>query len=422
MGKYIVENGKYTVFAKDISSVQKIISREKENIDEIKEKVESMIKKNGGAYKNLTENMSHTKLEILMYDINTDIFEEQKYATVKGLVKQRKRQENTFLYSLGYKYDGITKQRLDYILAHEINRLMLNPSTVEMQLSDEETKSRQVAGVIRKNEENGQYYGLQMQESVLNMLAELTVKNNKSADDIMKGKAESVFVNKHPQFDKLVRLIAISMRNDYLEEISFDKLLKLKLDSQILNVNGEQEPANTFFYFLVNDTSIIEKEFDKYLQEGAYKKFNLMLKNLDKVDYKDERYQIECERLEDIIVEFANNRMQEKYKLASQKNNKIPSLQGKIQYLKEARGIEKLEEEKKSENKEVSWFIKIKRRYDEKNRQNEVNEHAKNLPKTNKDSFKQNIVTSSKVKKKIYEKNIESNENKTWENKDNKTR
>ena len=48
--------------------------------------------------------------------------------------------------------------------------------------------------------------------------------------------------------DDLVKLLAVSMRNDFDKEISFEQLAEQKIDAIITREDGSQVPANTFFY------------------------------------------------------------------------------------------------------------------------------------------------------------------------------
>lgn len=158
-----------------------------------------------------------------------------------------------------------------------MGHLVLNPANASRQTYDEKSNSRQVAGLIRRDEATRKLYGLQMQENAINLIAQLAVRGEYSADDIITGKKDVSEFNYYKKADDLVKLLAVSMRNDFGQEMSFEQLAKQKIDSFIEHSDGTKEPANTFFYGILNDSSILENEFDKYMGKDAWRELDLAI-------------------------------------------------------------------------------------------------------------------------------------------------
>lgn len=136
---------------------------------------------------------------------------------------------------------------------------MLNPSNSITMVDDEELGTTQVSGFIRYDKNTQKYNGLQIQENAINLLAQLATRGDISADDIISGKEDVSEFNNYKRCDKLVNLLAVSMRNDFDREMSFEELVKNKIDSKIQHSDGTQEPANLFFYSILSDSKDIEK-------------------------------------------------------------------------------------------------------------------------------------------------------------------
>ena len=185
MGKFVVGNGQYVVYAKDGQEARQIISRELQRVDKIKEKIANLLSPDGIAMQNFMENTSEENLNIEFNDESSLIFDNPENVTTKGRVVQRSLQNGKFTYNLAYLYPEIQGHNADFRLAHEMGHLVLNPSNEKRQ--------------------------------------------DKRADD-------------------LVKLLAVSMRNDFEKEINFEQLAEQKIDSFIENSDGTKEPANTFFY------------------------------------------------------------------------------------------------------------------------------------------------------------------------------
>ena len=251
MGKYVAGNGQYVIYAKDQQEARQVISQELKRFDEIKSKMVSLLSENG-----------------------------------------------KFTYDLAYRYPDIQGHNADFRLAHEMGHLMLNPSNARMQTYDKETDTRQISGLIRvpKGQEKNRraYYGEQIQENAINLIASLAVRGEHSADDIMSGKVDVSEFNLYKKCDDLAKLLAVSMRNDFDNEMSFEQLVENKIDSFIEYSDGSKE------------------QFDIVFKEA-----------------------------QGMITEFANTRMQEKYKEAVARDGQdVPNLENKISMIQEMTGVE----------------------------------------------------------------------------------
>ena len=341
MGKFVAGNGQYVIYAKDQQEARQVISQELKRFDEIKSKMASLLSEDGKAIQNFLENTSEENLNIHFNDETSLIYDDPDNATTKGEVRQRNFENGKFTYDLAYRYPEIQGHNADFRLAHEMGHLMLNPSNSNRQVYDKESNSRQVSGLIRRNEEDGQFYGTQIQENAINLIAQLAVRGEHSADDIMSGKVDLSEFNLYKKADDLVKLLAVSMRNDYDKEMSFEQLAEQKIDSFIEHSDGSKEPANTFFYGILNDSSMIENEFDKYMGKGAWRDLDMAFQQLHQPNISQERFENIFQTAQALISEFANVRMQEKHKEAVARDGQdVPSLDNKISMIQEMTGIE----------------------------------------------------------------------------------
>lgn len=348
MGRYTAGDGQYVVYAKDVQEAKQVLSQEYKRVNEIKVKVKALLSKDGQAIQNFETNTSAENLNIYFYDEDSLIFDKPENATTKGEVRQRELKDGNFTYDLAYRYPEIQGQNADFRLAHEMGHLVLNPSNEKMQGYDKETDTRQVSGLIRvpKGQENNRnaYYGEEMQESAINLIGQLAIRGEHSADDIITGKADITEFNSYGKTDELVKLLAVSMRNDYTKEMSFEDLANNGLDSVIEHSDGTQEPANTFFYGTLNDSSIIQKEFDKYMGQGSWIDLNTFIKNLQSGELSNEQFDMIYSEAKGMITDFANARMHDKYQEAMDRDgSNVPNMDNKISTLNEASGIQNKE-------------------------------------------------------------------------------
>ena len=274
---------------------------------------------------------------------------EQEEVRIEEYAFKRSNENGKFTYDLAYRYPEIQGHNADFRLAHEMGHLMLNPSNTRRQTYDKETDTRQVSGLMRvpRGQERNlnAIYGTRMQENAINLIAELAIRGEHSADDIISGKVDVSEFNLYKKCDDLVKLLAVSMRNDFENEMSFEQLVENKIDSFIEHSDGSKEPANTFFYGVLNDSSIIENEFDKYMGKGAWRDLDTFISNLHNTNISKEQFDMVFKEAQGMIIEFANARMQEKYKEAVARNGQsVPTIANKINMINEMTGIE-LEQE-----------------------------------------------------------------------------
>ena len=127
-------------------------------------------------------------------------------------------------------------------------------------------------------------------------------------------------------------------------------MVENKIDSFIEHSDGSKEPANTFFYGVLNDSSMIENEFDKYMGKGAWRDLDTFITNLHNPNISKEQFDMVFKEAQGMITEFANTRMQEKYKEAVARNGQgVPSIDNKMSMIKEMTGTE-LEQETVGDN------------------------------------------------------------------------
>ena len=345
MGKYVAGNGQYVIYAKDQQEARQVISQELKRFDEIKSKMVSLLSEDGKAKQNFLENTSKENLNIYFNNETSLIYDDPENATTKGEVRQRSFENGKFTYDLAYRYPDIQGHNADFRLAHEMGHLMLNPSNARMQTYDKETDTRQISGLIRvpKGQEKNRraYYGEQIQENAINLIASLAVRGENSANDIMSGKVDVSEFNLYKKCDDLVKLLAVSMRNDFDNEMSFEQLVENKIDSFIEHSDGSKEPANTFFYGVLNDSSMIENEFDKYMGKGAWRDLNQAFEQLYDPNISKEKFDLVFKNAQGLIQEFANVRYLDKHKEAVTRNgrfNNIPNLTEKLEMIEKMTG------------------------------------------------------------------------------------
>lgn len=338
MSKYSFGNGQYVVYARDEQEARQIISKELRRFDNIKGLMSNLLTENGQALQNFIDNTSEDRLNIHFNDEYSGIYDIDWAA--KGEVRQRSIQDGIFSYDLAYRYPEIEGHNANFRLAHEMGHLMLNPSNEKRQTLDKESNSRQVAGLIRRDESSNQFYGTEIQENAINLIAQLAIRGNVKADDIITGKVDLSEFNSYKKCDDLVKLLAVSMRNDFDKEMSFEELAEFKIDSLITHKDGKKEPANTFFYGILNDSSMVENEFDKYLGNGAWRELNVAFSELYKSDISKERFELIFQNAQSLIQEFANSRYQEKYKETVIRNGgfNVPNLENKLKLIQEMTG------------------------------------------------------------------------------------
>lgn len=341
MSKFNFGNGQYVVYARNEQEARQVISQELQRVDKIREKVASLLSENGIAMQNFMENVSEENLNIHFNDETSLIYDDPENATTKGEVRQRNFVNGKFTYDLAYRYPDINGHNADFRLAHEMGHLVLNPANAKRQTYDKNTDSRQVSGLIRRTED-GKFYGLQVQENAINLIAELAVRGEHRADDIITGKVDVSEFNLYKKADDLVKLLAVSMRNDFDKEMSFEQLVEQKIDSFIEHSDGTREPANTFFYGVLNDSSIIENEFDKYMGKGAWRDLDTFITNLHNPNISKEQFNMVFKEAQEMITEFANTRFQDKHRETVVRNGgfNVPNLENKLEMIKEMTGIE----------------------------------------------------------------------------------
>ena len=339
MEKIIIGDNQYILYVNKENDASHILSQELTRIDDIKEMMASLLSEEGQAMQNFMENTSEDRLNIYFYDETSPIYDMDDKA--KGKVRRVRADDEKgyFSYDLAYRYPDILGCNANFRLAHEMGHLMLNPSNAKRQIYDRKTKSYHVSGLMRvpKGQKNNKdaIYGKQIQENAINLLAQLAIREKCSADDIITGKKDLTEHNSYRKCDDLVKLLVIAMRNDFDREISFEQLMKQKIDSFIRNNDGTKEPANIFFYGMLNDSSIIQKEFDHYMGKGAWKQLNEKFMQMYQTDISKEEFDLIFTQSQNLIYNFANARFQQKYKEALARNNssKIPNLDNKMKMI-----------------------------------------------------------------------------------------
>ncbi len=90
---------------------------------------------------------------------------------------------------------------------------------------------------------------------------------------------------------------------------------------------------------------MIENEFDKYMGKGAWRDLDTFITNLHNPNISKEQFDMIFKEAQGMITEFANTRMQEKYKEAVARDGQsVPTITNKINMINEMIGIE-LEQE-----------------------------------------------------------------------------
>ena len=355
--KIQLENGKYVVYAHSEQEAQKILKRELSRFEDIRGLMSELVTKDGKAYNNFIINTSNDRINIYFNDEESLIYDDPENVTTKGEVRTRTQIGNEIKYDLAYRYPVINGVDANFRLAHEMGHLMLNPSNSITMVDDEELGTTQVSGFIRYDKNTQKYTGLQIQENAINLLAQLATRGDISADDIISGKEDVSEFNNYKRCDKLVNLLAVSMRNDFDREMSFEELVKNKIDSKIQHSDGTQEPANLFFYSILSDSKDIEKEWNRVMaQDDKTYRWELIEKSFEKLhnlNLPKEQYDQIYELVQDLIVEFAEKRYQEKYKEAVNREGKenVPSIDEKIEFINKM--IEKEQEQEIDEKNDV---------------------------------------------------------------------
>lgn len=253
MSKFSYGNGQYVVYAQNEQKARQVISQELKRFDNIKFLMCNLLTEDGVALQNFVNNISEERLNIHFNDEQSAIFDED--STAKGEVRQRKDINGNaivdvnglYKYELAYRYPEIAGHNADFRLAHEMGHLMLNASNPQRQLYDIESNSRQVSGLIRRDENTNKFYGIEMQENAINLIAQLAIRGNVKADDIIEGKVDLSEFNSYKRCDDLVKLLAISMRNDFDEKMSFEQLVDKKLDALITRSDGTRCTSQYIF-------------------------------------------------------------------------------------------------------------------------------------------------------------------------------
>ena len=340
MSNFDFGDGQYLVYAKDAQSAGQILGQELKRFDRIKNMMANLLTENGPAFQNFMNNTFEDRLNIHFNDESSSIYDIDP--TSRGMVRQRNLENGIFYYDLAYRYPEIQGHNADFRLAHEMGHLMLNPSTTSRQVYDKETNSTQISVLIRRDEKHKQLYGEEIQENTINLIAQLAIRGDVKADDIITGKVDLSEFNLYKKCDDLVRLLAISMRNDFDEEMSFEQLANQKLDSMITLSDGTERPANTFFYGMLNDSSMVENEFDKYMGNGAWRQLNDAFAKLYKSDMPQETFEAIFEQAQGLIKDFANVRFQDRYQEAVVRTGgfNVPSLDSKLEMIDQLVGLD----------------------------------------------------------------------------------
>lgn len=324
MNRIEFESGQYVVYAKNHQQALLIIAKELSRFDKIKYLVSELVTENGDAWKNLEENTVDERLNIYFYDDKS--FIDIKDGNAKGKVSYQKIDETHvkidedgyYMYELTYSYPDLNGDNVDFRLAREMIRLMLNPSNETKQTYDKRTNTKQISGLIRslkgKQDNPNAIYGEKIQESAINLLAQLANRGSYSADDIISGKVDISEFNSYKKCDNLVKLLVIAMNNNINKETNFEGLMKQKIDSVVKHADGTREPANTFFYGILNDSSIIEKEFDNYMGRGTWRKLNLTISKMYQPKIEQKTFDSMYSEVQGLIVKFAEARMKDRYK------------------------------------------------------------------------------------------------------------
>ena len=85
----------------------------------------------------------------------------------------------------------------------------------------------------------------------------------------------------------------------------------------------------------------MRNEFDKYMGKGAWRDLDTFITNLHNPNVSKEQFDIVFKEAQGMITEFANTRMQEKYKEAVARDGRdIPNLENKISMIQEMTGVE----------------------------------------------------------------------------------
>jgi len=337
MSKREFENGQFAVYTnQNEEEARLILGNEFSRCAEIRYLMAELLKEKGQPWENFMTNSEIERLNIYLNDETSLLFDEER--TAKGLVRHQRTKDGHikvdenghYLYELAYRYPDIEGHNADFRLARALGYLMINPSSPGKQTRNKMTN------IMNSQARNPKAsYSEKIQESAINLLAQLAIRGQNSADDIITGKVDLSEANPYSKCDDLIKLLVVSMRNDFDRELSFEQLIKRKLDSVIKHSDGTEEPANTFFYGILNDSSIIEVEFDKYMGKGAWRQLDSAIMQLYDKDISREEFKAIYEETQRKIIEFANKRMKDKHKQATERGgeSKVTSLENKIQML-----------------------------------------------------------------------------------------
>lgn len=90
MGKFVVGNGRYVVYARDSQEARQVISQELKRFDEIKSKMVSLLSEDGKAKQNFLENTSKENLNIHFNDETSLIYDDpEKLAEMRRKMEQK---------------------------------------------------------------------------------------------------------------------------------------------------------------------------------------------------------------------------------------------------------------------------------------------------------------------------------------------
>lgn len=293
MGKFTFSQGKYVVYAKDGQTARQVGNQELRRVKLIRGKMAELLSRDGAAIRTFARNSSEENLKIQFYDEETPINDDPNF--------------------LSYRYDD---KNVNTNLAQSMVQLM-------------PVKAAGKTSVV--------------QERAMDLIARLALRGNKSADEILAGKIEVP--------SDLINLLAVAMRNDFDQEMSFEDMVENKIDALIEHSNGMKEPMNTFFYGMLNDPNIVEAEFDNLMGAGRWKKIAAAIAELQGPNVSQERYEKVFQVAKAVITEFADRRMEEKHKEAvARDGDKVPGLESKKKVIEEMSEVELPDREEEYED------------------------------------------------------------------------
>lgn len=230
-----------------------------------------------------------------------------------------------------------------------MGHILLHPSNdmkYKMQKNLLGEESTMVSGLLRQkhNTCSTSIYGKSFVENACNIIGKLAIRkeltdtrrSNISADDIIVGKVDISERNKYRKCDSLINMLIASMRNDFYQEYSFEDVVASGLDS-VIEFEDRILPSNMFLYGLLNDSIIIEREFDTYTGNG---KWQQLCNNIDILYSQNPQTQEHKEIFESCQKEielFAQRRFLHKRKEYQEMypNTQIPQIQDKMQIIQD---------------------------------------------------------------------------------------